>query len=164
MPWRALSHAAIALAPLLAFAAWRMSWIGAGFDFVESNYFSRGLLSLGMSFVTWSEGLGSLFGNNSRTAVYYGLEFGAIVLGLIACWSMWRLYPALAWFSLAVVLLSLTSGPAQGMLRYVLGAPAVFVALARWGRHPAFDRAWSIASILLMGMLATLFTFDLWVG
>jgi hypothetical protein len=40
----------------------------------------------------------------------------------------------------------------------------VFIALSRWGKNPVFDRAWTIASILLMGMLATLFTFDLWVA
>jgi hypothetical protein len=50
------------------------------------------------------------------------------------------------------------------MHRYILGAPAVFVALAQWGRHPAFDRGWTIFSVLLMGMLATLFTFNLWTG
>lgn len=164
LPWKAVGRAAIALSPLLAFAAWRMSWLGAGFDFVESNYFTRGLLSLGISFVNWSQGFGSLFGNNPQTAVYYAIEFGAIALGLVSCWLTRERYPALAWFSFAVILLSLTSGPAQGMHRYVLAAPVVFITLARWGKHPAFDRAWSIASILLMGMLATLFTFDMWVG
>ncbi len=164
LPWRGLWKAILALSPVLAFAAWRMSWLGAGFDFVESNYFSRGLLSLGRSFVTWSQAFGSIFGSNSQTAVYYAIEFGAIALGFIACWVTRERYPALAWFSFAVILLSLTSGPAQGMHRYILAAPAVFIALARWGRHPVFDRVWSIGSILLMGMLATLFTFDMWVG
>ncbi|HET6823433.1 MAG TPA: hypothetical protein VFH34_12360, partial [Anaerolineales bacterium] len=63
-----------------------------------------------------------------------------------------------------VVLISWGSGPAQGIHRYVLGAPAVFITLARWGANPVFDRAWTILSILLMGALAMLFAFDMWVA
>jgi hypothetical protein len=40
----------------------------------------------------------------------------------------------------------------------------VFIALARWGNHPVFDRAWTILSLLLMGMLAMLFAFNMWVA
>jgi len=58
----------------------------------------------------------------------------------------------------------LGSGPAQGIIRYILGAPAVFVMLAKWGKNPVFDRVWTIASILLMGLLATLFAFNYWVA
>jgi hypothetical protein len=63
-----------------------------------------------------------------------------------------------------VIWLSLTSGPAQGMHSYILAAPVVFLFLGRLGRNEAFDRAWSLLSILLMGLLAILFTFDMWVG
>jgi hypothetical protein len=49
--------------------------------------------------------------------------------------------------SIAIVLISWGSGPAQGIHRYVLDAPAVFIALARWGKNPVFDRAWTILSI-----------------
>ena len=56
------------------------------------------------------------------------------------------------------------SGPAQGIHRYVLGAPAVFIALTRWGTNPVFDRAWTLLSILLMGMLSMLFAFNMWVA
>ena len=138
--------------------------LGAGFDFIENNFFGRGFLSLGVAFVAWTDAFGSLFGGNPQAAAYYLIEFGAIGLGLLSFWVTRRRYPELAWFSLAVIILSLTSGPAQGMPRYLLGAPAVFVALAGWGRHSAFDRAWSLVSILLLGLMATLFTFDLWAG
>jgi hypothetical protein len=50
------------------------------------------------------------------------------------------------------------------MHRYILAARPVFLFLSRLGRNEAFDRAWSLFSILLMGLLATMFTFDLWVG
>jgi len=38
----------------------------------------------------------------------------------------------------------------------------VFIALARWGRNPVFDRAWTILSILLMGFLAAPFHGKTW--
>jgi hypothetical protein len=164
IPWRALGKMSISLAPLLAFFVWRYSRLGAGFDFIENSFFGRGFLSLGVSFVAWTNAFGSLFWSNPQSAAYYLVEFGAIGLGVLSVWVTRRRYPEVAWFSLAVIVLSLTSGPAQGMPRYVLGAPAVFVALAGWGRHPAFDRAWSLLSILLLGLMTTLFTFDLWAG
>ena len=164
IPLKALGKMAISLAPLFAFILWRFSWIGAGFDFIENNFFGRGFLSFGVAFVAWLDGVRAVLGHNPQSAAYYLTEFGAIGLGLAACWVTRRRYPEVAWFSFAVILLSLTSGPAQGMSRYVLGAPVVFVALAEWGKHPAFDRAWSIASVLLMGLIATMFTFDLWAG
>jgi len=48
--------------------------------------------------------------------------------------------------------------------RYILAAPAVFIALSHWGRNPVFDRAWTILSLLLMGALAMLFAFNMWVA
>ena len=59
---------------------------------------------------------------------------------------------------------SFGSGPAQGIQRYILGAPAVFVMLAHWGKNPIFDRAWTLFSILIMGLLAMLFAFNFWVA
>jgi hypothetical protein len=50
------------------------------------------------------------------------------------------------------------------MHRYILGAPAVFVMLAQWGRNPVFDKVWTIVSLLLMGLLASLFAFNMWVA
>ncbi|NJN53696.1 MAG: hypothetical protein HC804_02420 [Anaerolineae bacterium] len=47
--------------------------------------------------------------------------------------------------------LSFTSGPAQGMHRYVLAAPPIYLLLSEWGVKPAFDRVWTITSVLLMG-------------
>ncbi|MGB8645564.1 MAG: mannosyltransferase family protein [Anaerolineae bacterium] len=164
VPWRGVGKALISAAPVLAFFVWRYSPQGVGFDFIEGTYFGRGIFALGSSFVNWQNAFQSLWGSNSQMAVYYLIEFAAIALGFIACWQTRKRYPEIAWFSLAVILLSLTSGPAQGMHRYILAAPVVFIALARWGANAAFDRGWSLASILLNGLLALLFTFDMWVG
>jgi len=98
------------------------------------------------------------------TTVYYLLEFGAVVLAVVACLLLWKERPELSAFGLAMIVFAFTTGSAQGMVRYVLPAVPIFWVLARWGRNPIFDRVWSLASILLMGMEATLFSFDFWVA
>ena len=44
------------------------------------------------------------------------------------------------------------------------GRHRVFAGLARWGRNPVFDRAWTLISILLMGLLAMAFALNMWVA
>jgi hypothetical protein len=50
------------------------------------------------------------------------------------------------------------------MARYMLIAPALYIFLAQLGKNKTFDRAWTIFSILLLGMETMLFAFDMWVG
>ncbi|MEX2160989.1 MAG: hypothetical protein WD751_03660 [Anaerolineales bacterium] len=164
VPWRTIAQAMVALSPLIAYQLWRVSYFGLAFSKVEDAFFSRGLLALGESFVNWLASFQSLFGANSQAAAYNAVEWGAILLGFAACLIGFRRHPDLAVFGFLVVFLSFTSGVAQGMHRYILAAPPVFLALARWGRNRAFDTAWTVASVLLMGLFATLFTFDLWAG
>ena len=164
LPWRAIGNAVVALAPLLAFGLWRVSYFGMAFSVVEDNFFGRGLLSLGSSFISWSDGFRTMFGNNPQAAAYYMIEWGGVLLGFTACIVGLRYERDVALFGLIVIFLSFTSGPAQGMHRYILAAPSVFLFLSRLGRNPVFDRAWTILSILLMGLLATLFTFNMWTG
>jgi hypothetical protein len=40
----------------------------------------------------------------------------------------------------------------------------VFLFLGRLGLKKFFDKSWTILSLLLTGMSAVLFTFDLWTG
>jgi hypothetical protein len=40
----------------------------------------------------------------------------------------------------------------------------MFIFLALLGRNKVFDRAWTLISLLLMGMSVTLYSFDMWVG
>ena len=155
----------LALSPLIAFVVWRFSYLGTAFDYIESNYFGRGFLSLGYAFYAWSESFRSMInGSNPQHTAYYITEFLGFAIGIIACIAIMRSHPEIGWYSMAVVLISWGSGPAQGIHRYILGAPAVFITLARWGKNPVFDRAWTILSILLMGLLAMLFAFDMWVA
>ncbi len=164
LPWKDIGRGLVFFTPLLAYLAWNYSYMGRGFQLVEEFYFRRGFLSLGTSFYNWSTAFSSIFSGNSARSVYYMIEFGGILLGLVACFAVFRRYPGLAAFSLAVVLISLTSGPAQGMHRYILTAPAVFIFLSRLGKKEAFDRAWTLGSVLLMGLMAMLFAFDFWVA
>lgn len=151
-------------APLVAYYAWKLSPWGQMFQLVEDNYFGRQLLDIGPSISGWTKAFLSLFGRNPQTSAYYMVEFGAIALGFVACIFTLRRYPGISLFSLAVIVISLTSGYPQGMHRYVLGAPAIFLFLGRLGKHPAFDRAWSILSTLIMGGMALLFAADMWAG
>jgi len=164
LPWKAMGHALLVLAPVLAFMLWRVSYYGLAFSRVEEEFFGRGFLSLGYTFVAWSEAFRSLWGSNLNAAAYYAVEFSAIILAFTACIAGLRRHPDLAIFGLLVVFLSFTSGPAQGMHRYVLGAPPVFLFLSRLGEKPAFDRIWTIASVLVMGIMATMYMFDMWAG
>jgi hypothetical protein len=164
LPWKIIWHGVVVFAPILAFMLWKVSYYGMAFSKVEEEFFGRGLFTLGMSFIGWSESIRQLFGSNPQASAYYLIEWGGILLGSTACIVGFRRHPDLAWFGLAVVVLSFTSGPAQGMHRYILAAPPVFLFLSRLGRNKAFDRSWTILSILLMGMYAMLFTFDMWTG
>lgn len=164
VPWRGVGRAFIHLSPLIAFAVWRFSFWGLAFNVVEDLYFGRGLFMVGTSFVQWLDAFRAIFGPNGQRSTYYMIEFGAIILGMTACIATRKRYPAISWYGLLAIIISLTSGPAQGMHRYILAAPSVFIFLGRLGKHPWFDRAWSILSILLLGLLAMLFSFDFWVG
>ncbi len=154
----------VVVAPLVAYLVWRFSAWGQAFTLVEHTYFGREPLALQRSFTAWSVAWKTFFGDNSQGKVYYAVEFAAIILGLVACLWTCRRYPGLALFGLAVIAISLTSGGAQGMHRYVLAAPSVFLVLSRLGKNDTFDKGWTLFSTLLMGLYATLFAFDMWAG
>jgi hypothetical protein len=165
LEFRPLVRLLLAMAPLLAFVVWKFSPLGRGFDTVESNYFRRGFLALGDSYSAWADAFSTMVqGTNPQHTAYYFTEFLGFAIAIAACIACLRLDPELAWFSIAVVLISWGSVTPQGIHRYILGAPAVFYVLAHWGRNPIFDRAWTILSILLMGALAMLFAFNMWVA
>jgi hypothetical protein len=164
LPWQAIGRALLVFAPAIAFLMWRVSIYGMAFSQVEADFFGRSLLALGSTFFAWREAIGSIFGNNSQAVVYFAIEIGGTILGLSACiWGL-KKFPDLAWFGLMVILLPALSGPIQGNYRYAMAAPPVFLMLSYFGRKPTFDRIWTLASILLMGMMATLFIFDMWAG
>lgn len=158
-----ITGAAAVLLPIAAYVIWNAT-LGTPFHIVEDNFFARGALLVDQSVQAWTEALNTLGSTNPQTATYYTLEFGGMALALAACLFTLPRYPGVALFGLAVLGISFTSGMPQSMIRYVLAVPSIYIFLAWSGRSPAFDRAWSIASILLMGLLAALFSFDMWVA
>lgn len=162
--WRPLRNGLLAFAPLIVFVIWKFSYYGQAFDFVEANFFGNRFMDLGNAYFFWSQAFRSLSMDIPQRAANYFTVIVLFILALVASIKCLKDYPEIAWFSLAVIIISWGSGPASGMHRYVLTAPAVFVALAIWGRNPVFDRAWTIISVLWMGALAALFALNLWVA
>lgn len=164
IPRRSLGRALLVFAPLITFLAWKFSYYGIAFDFVEFRYFGSTFMNLGRAFFVWVEAWQSIFMGIPPRAANYILIFLLFVLGLIACFRTTRDYPEAAWFSLAVFLISVGSGPPSGIHRYILTMPALFIFLARLGGNAVFDRVWTVFSILWMGALAALFALDMWVA
>jgi hypothetical protein len=175
IPLRPLWRGLLAFTPLVVFLVWRFSYLGFNFDYVETNFFGRAFINLGYAVFAWATafremllgfmGVESAGGAvlpfiNLQHSVYYFFEFFCATVALIAILRCLKTNPEVAWFSLAVFLLSFGSGSPQSLQRYVLCAPAVYITLARWGKNPVFDRAWTIISILLMGLLAMLYAFN----
>jgi hypothetical protein len=179
--WRIGVPIVAALAPLASFAAWFFSPLGQNWQTVEREFFSRSF-DIPRSLDLWGKAWDSLISGVDKTAatggyglfgggalpssstVYLSLEFLSVALGVVACVWLFRRMPGVALFGLAVIVLSAGSSGAQGMDRYVLAVPAIFLMLASFGRRAVFDRAWVLASTLLMGMLVMLFTFGFWVA
>jgi Gpi18-like mannosyltransferase len=168
-PWKdgwksALLRALAALTPAISYGVWSLTPLAAKFHIVEDHYFARGLLAIGPSIQEWERALNAFLTGDPPYQFYFGLEFAGIALAVISCVLLWKERPELAAFSIVMVGFVVTSGIAQSMIRYVLATPALFWVLARWGKKPAFDRIWTIVSILLLGLEVMLFSFDFWVG
>lgn len=179
--WRIAVPIVATVAPLATFVLWLTSSLGQNWQTVEKEYFSRSF-DIPKSIDLWQQSWNSLiagvdktglttgygiYGGGvlpSSTSFYIALEFISLTLGVVACLWLLRRMPGVALFGLAVIVLSAGSSSAQGMDRYVLAVPAIFLMLAWFGRREVFDRAWVIASTLLMGLLVTLFTFGFWVS
>ena len=162
--WREAGTLLALFSPVLAYVIWN-ALLGQPFHLIESNFFSRGLLLIDQSFDAWRTAWEAMIdGRYSAERVYYLIEFAAIAFGVITCLLMWRRDKALMVYGLATIVFALTSGAAQGMHRYVMAAPAVFLVPALWGKREAFDRTWTLGNVLLMGIYAAMFSFDFWAG
>ena len=161
---RVVGNFILVFACVAVYIIWNYSELGQAFKLVQEACFNRYSFNLDKSIEGWSYAWRDAFRKYPEMRAYYMLEFGAIALGVIACLFMLRSYPYETLFSLAVIIISLTSGVPRGMHRYVLTAPVVFLFLGKLGKYDAFDRVWTILSILLLGVLAILFAADFWVG
>ena len=162
--WKWYLQAICVLLPIAAFLVWRYSTLGEGWAVLQPGYFGRGFLLIEQTISAWRWSFFDYTPQVDQSKAYYAIEFGAILLALISSVAIWRKFPEVAAFSLAVVIVSLLSGSAQSLARYMIVAPAMYIVLARLGKNKAFDYSWTILSLLLMGMEAMLFSFDMWVG
>jgi Gpi18-like mannosyltransferase len=161
--WKEAITLVVVATPAWAYLAFEATF-GKNFHFIEKNYFDRGLLYLEASWVQWKDAFQRMISDNLQARTYFMVEFGAVLLLLLACILMFRREPILSIYSLLTTAFSATTGVSQGMHRYVLAAPVIFLLLARWGKSEAFDRVWTLVSVLLMGVFAILFSFNLWAG
>lgn len=159
-----VSWAFALIGPVVAYVAWTTSAMGQAFELVQREYFGRQLFNLEAAWTGWSNALAGFGEALPETQVYYGLEVVAVVGAVIACGWAIRRWPAAAAFGLATLAVTLASGEPQGMVRYVLAVPPIFLVLARLGASPAFDRGWTLGSAMLMAFLAVIYSVDFWVA
>lgn len=165
MTWKWFLRGALALLPLAGYLLWRNSALGQGWAELQEFHFGRGLMSIGNSIEAWKQAFDyARYTGGGHAQIYFAIEVGSILLAFIASLWLIRRDPAVALFSLAVVLFSIFSGSAGSMARYMLIAPALYIFLAHLGKNKTFDRAWTVFSILLLGMEASLFAAEMWVG
>ena len=86
----------------------------------------------------------------------------AVLLALLDIIAFLHKYPTLAVFSFCAWIIPVFSGSPQSLIRYMLVLRPTFLCLGKLGNNRIFDRAWTIASLLLMDLLALLFSFDFW--
>ncbi|MBN1617187.1 MAG: hypothetical protein JW875_07720 [Spirochaetales bacterium] len=151
------------LVPFAVFLVWKFSFLGERFDIVEHAFFGRSFAPI-VSIRAWLSCFASIISWPSPRGAYYAIELAALGLALVS--SVWgaKRYPDLVVFGLAVLAASVLSVATQGIVRYVLSCPIIFVFLAHKGRCSGFDRVWSLISILLLGFFALLFSLDMWVA
>ena len=162
--WKNLLKVVVILAPLAAFLIWKSSHLGQTFDTIERVWFGRGFLEIKKSLDSWKYAWQMVKSGNAQTSAYHLMEMLFPVIALIACIFTFRRNPEITLFSLTVILFAMFSGDIQGMYRYVLAAPALFIFLSKLGKNDAFDRGWTLFSILVMAVNAYLFALDMWAG
>lgn len=162
-PSEELARLAAVGAPVAAYLAWRAVF-GTRFDFIETHYFGRGLLWLSLSWNSWREALGLVTSGDAPARAYYLVEVWGVAAAVVASMLLLRRDPALALYGLAILGIALTSGAAQGMHRYVLSLPALFLVPARLGRQPVFDRLWTLVNTLGLAVFCLAFSYDFWAG
>ncbi len=161
-------HLVYLLIPLIVFLFWKFSIYGINFSIIEANYFHRKLFAFEDSFREWIGILVSLFwGKLSPLKMfYYSLELASVMIAITASIKLYRRYPEIVLFGLFSLFIPLTTGAGSvlSIQRYILTVPVIFIWLGSLGKNYLFDRLWCLGSILLMGMLATLFSFGMWVA
>ena len=161
---RVLLNFGLTAACLAVYLVWSYSEWGQAFKLVQETCFNRYSFNFDRTREGWWYAWRDFRRGYPQMTAYYLLEFGALALALVASLVMLRSYPAETFFSLAVLAISVFSGVPRGMHRYILTAPVVFLFLGKLGKNEAFDRLWTILSLLLLAVLSILFAANFWVG
>ncbi len=151
------------LLPIGAYLIWQ-HFLGKNFTTVEQNWFGRKLFDFEGTQSGWARAFEAIAHSNFQMRIYYLLELASVLLALVACLFTLRRYPGVALFGLLALAVSVFAGAPQSLIRYVLVIPSIYLFLGRLGKNASFDRAWTLISVLMMGMLLFLFTFDMWVA
>lgn len=159
-----LSKAAWGILPVMTFLLWKFSTLGFRFDIIQAAWFERGFMKFGKTWASWSYAWNQVAHGNGQSMAYHLMEMVFPAIALAACGFTLNKHPEATLFSLAAILLALFSGDIQSMYRYMLATPALFIYLGQLGKNQVFDRGWSLASTLLLGMNAYLFAMDMWAG
>ena len=152
------------LLPVVAYLAWSLSPMARNFYLVEEAWFGHRPFDLPSSIAAWKDAWGLFTQGHIHARILHGMEFASILLALVSSLWLLRRDVGLGIFCLLLLAVPSVSGSFQSMIRYMLVIPASYIFLAWLGRHPSFDRAWTILSTLLLGMEALLYAFDMWVA
>lgn len=157
-------HTLVAIALPLPVLALYNRWLTInGFNYGQAQaFFGRMLLRRDGLEVLQSEL--TYITDNPQAAVHVTLDLFFLALAMSACLYILRKWPLIAIFGMACLLLPLLTFRVVGMGRYSLTVIPVYMMLAQAGRSPAFDRVWTIASVLIMALYMFLFVHGFWVG
>ena len=145
---------------------WRY-FLGSGFETIHREFFGRRAFAIFESTRGWSGVILKVIGVEDApplTRLYFLIEMAFLTLAVLACVLTLRRYPDIALYSLAMLFLFGTSDQTISGSRIVLPAASIFILPGIYGRYPLFDRVWTLASVLMLGLMVTLFTFDMWVA
>jgi hypothetical protein len=157
---------AVVLLPVIGHLLWRY-FFGSGFETVHSEFFGRRAFAIFESTRGWGGVILRVIGVEDApplTRLYFLIELALLALAVLSCMLTARRYPGIALYSLAVLFLFGTSDQTVSGSRIVLPAASIFILPGIYGRNPLFDRVWTLISILMLGLMVTLFTFDMWVA
>ncbi len=155
---------AAAALPMLVFAALQLSTWGQLSAAVQGAFYNRTLFNLARMRTDWGEAIQAILYGPAASGAYHLMEISLTVLAFAASLYWLKRDASLALYSLAVLSIALSSGDLQGMYRYALAAPAVFLALGAWSKNWLFERGWTMVSMLLLGFNAWLFAVNFWAG
>ncbi len=102
--------------------------------------------------------------NNPQATVHITLDILLMLLAVGASIYALRKWPAVGVYGLAAIGLPLLTFRVTGLSRYSLAVIPIYFMLATLGRSRVFDRLWTIASLLLMGLYLLLFAHGFWVS